>query len=380
MNKLTILVVDDEPGIRSGVKRILRDFTVDYPFMDEQISFDLIEAATGEEAIEIVDSTAIDIVLLDNKLPGIQGIEVLEYISKKQYDLLVMMITSHASLDVAVKATRDGAYDFVPKPFTPQELKASIENTTKHLFLKRMTKKLNKEGKSIRFQFLSILSHELKTPLNAIEGYLRMIQTKQLGTTLEDYEAVINRSLERVKGMRNMIMDMLDLTQIESGKKKREIAKINIIPIALAAIDLMRPYAIQKGVTVNIHSSDTVKMIADTDELEIIFNNLISNAVKYNKQGGSVDCYIGEENGIVTISVADTGIGIAKEDIANIFNEFVRIKSVKTKNISGSGLGLSIVRKLTDFYNGKVSIVSEPEIGTQVIVELPVETKEDIQI
>jgi signal transduction histidine kinase len=288
-----------------------------------------------------------------------------------------MMITSHASLDIAVKATRDGAYDFVPKPFTPQELKASIENITKHLFLKRMTKKLNKEGKSIRFQFLSVLSHELKTPLNAIEGYLHMIQEKQLGNTLEDYEAVINRSLERVKGMRNMIMDMLDLTQIESGKKKRELSKINIVPFALAAIDSMRPYAIQKEVKVNIHSHGAVYMTADADELEIIFNNLISNAVKYNKPGGSVDCYIGEANGLITISVADTGIGIAKDDLVNIFNEFVRIKNEKTKNISGSGLGLSIVRKLAEFYNGKVSIVSEPDKGTQVIVELTAEIKED---
>lgn len=376
MNRLNILVVDDEPGIRSGVRRILRDFTVDYPFMDEQISFDITEAASGEEAIELIDNSVVDIALLDNKLPGIQGIEVLEYISKKQYDILVMMITSHASLDVAVKATRDGAYDFVPKPFTPQELKSSIENITKHLFLKRMTRKLNKEGKSIRFQFLSVLSHELKTPLNAIEGYLRMIKERQLGQTLEDYDAIIDRSLERVKGMRNMIMDMLDLTQIESGKKKRELTKINITPLALTAVDSMRPYSIQKDVKVNVHYKGPIEMMADSDEIEIILNNLISNAVKYNKPGGKVDCFLGVTEGMVTISVADTGIGIAKDDLTNIFNEFVRIKNEKTRNISGSGLGLSIVRKLAELYGGKVSIVSEPDKGTQVIVELPCESKE----
>lgn len=371
MNKLNILVVDDEPGIRSGVKRILRDFTVDYPFMDEQITFEITEAATGEEAIELIDNTPVDIALLDNKLPGIQGIEVLEYISKKQYDILVMMITSHASLDVAVKATRDGAYDFVPKPFTPQELKSSIENITKHLFLKRMTRKLNKEGKSIRFQFLSVLSHELKAPLNAIEGYLEMIRDRQMGMNIEDYDAIIDRSLERVKGMRNMIMDLLDLTQIESGKKKRELQPLNLVPIALAAVDTMRPYAIQKEVKVNIISQGPIEVTADADEMEIIFNNLISNAVKYNKRGGTVDCYLAVENGLMTISVNDTGIGIAENDMANIFNEFVRIKNEKTKNISGSGLGLSIVKRLTEMYGGRVSIFSEPDKGTRVLVEMP---------
>jgi DNA-binding NtrC family response regulator len=127
-----------------------------------------------------------DIVLLDNKLPGIQGVEVLEYIRERKYDIVVAMITSYASLDVAVRATRDGATDFIPKPFTPQELKSSIENISKQLYLKRITHKLNQDGKKVRYQFLSVLSHELKAPLNALEGYLRMMQEKQAGDRIDD--------------------------------------------------------------------------------------------------------------------------------------------------------------------------------------------------
>src|SRR6056297_2611966 len=139
-NTLKVLVVDDEPGICSGINRILRNYTVGYPFMDEDFTFDVKEASTGEDALKIIDEGGIDIVLLDNKLPGMDGIEVLEYIKKKEIDILVMMITSYASLDLAVKATQNGAYNFVPKPFTPQELKSAVENITKHLFLRRMTK------------------------------------------------------------------------------------------------------------------------------------------------------------------------------------------------------------------------------------------------
>ncbi len=178
MESLDILVVDDEFGIRSGISRILKNFTVSYPFLDEDFSFNIIEAATGEEALEIIDKKPPAIVLLDNKLPGIQGVEVLEYINSNQLDILVIMITSYASLDLAVKATNIGAYDFVPKPFTPLELKSSIENVTKHFFLRRMTRKLHKEGKQVRFQFLTVLSHELKAPLNAIEGYLKIMQER----------------------------------------------------------------------------------------------------------------------------------------------------------------------------------------------------------
>ncbi len=92
-----------------------------------------------------------DIVLLDNKLPGIDGIDVLEYINKKKMDVAVMMITSYASLDLAIKATKNGAFNFVPKPFTPDELRASMEGIAKHLYLKRITRKMQQEGKQIRF-------------------------------------------------------------------------------------------------------------------------------------------------------------------------------------------------------------------------------------
>ena len=290
MEKVDVLVVDDEPGIRSGVQRILSRFVVDYPFMDDGIGFNVLEAATGEEAIEIIERSMPEIVLLDNKLPGIQGVEVLEYISSKQYDILVMMITSYASLDIAIKATNNGAYDFVPKPFSPQELKSSMENITKHLYLRKMTKNLKKEGKQVRFQFLSVLSHELKAPLNAIEGYLNIMQEKQAGDQLDNYMKMIDRSLSRIKGMRNLIKDLLDLTRLESGKKSRELEDVNIELIAKNAIDTILPYAIQMDVKIEFNVEEKFTFFADPDELEIIFNNLISNAVKYNKIGGSVTC------------------------------------------------------------------------------------------
>ncbi len=214
MATLQILVVDDEPGIRSGINRILTSFTVGFPFMEEDFDFVLTDAATGEEAIELLGRQAFDIVLLDNKLPGMDGIEVLAYIKKHKYDVAVMMITSYASLDLAIKATRDGAYNFMPKPFTPQELRSSIENVSKHLYLKRMTRKMQVEGKQIRFQFLSVMSHELKSPINAVEGYLMMMQEKQFGDKVDDYEKMIDRSLARLRGLRNLIMDLLDLTKI----------------------------------------------------------------------------------------------------------------------------------------------------------------------
>jgi two-component system, sensor histidine kinase and response regulator len=370
MPTLKILVVDDEPGIRSGVTRILRNFRVDYPFMEEAFTFEVLEASTGEAGIEIIEHNIPDILLLDNKLPGIQGTGVLEYIRKKQFKIIVVMITSYASLELAVKATSDGAFDFIPKPFTPQELKASVENITKRLFLKKMTQTLKDTGKQIRFQFLSVLSHELKSPLNAIEGYLRMTKERQLGDKLEDYDTIIDRSLERIKGMRTIILDLLDLTKVESGKAQRDIVETNIMSIARTAIDTIQPYSIQRDIRIKLNGPEKVVMKADTNELEIIFNNLISNAIKYNIEGGKVDCNISEDEDKITIEVVDSGIGMTKEEMDRLFQDFVRIKNEKTKNITGSGLGLSIVRKLAENYGGFIVVSSEPDKGSIFTVTL----------
>lgn len=368
-------MVDDEPGIRSGINRILGKFTVSFPFLEDDIAFDLIEASTGEEALDVIKQQPVDIVLLDNKLPGIQGVEVLDYIKSNCPDTLVVMITSYASLELAVNATNKGAYDFVPKPFTPQELKTSMESITKHLFLKRMTKTLKKEGKQIRFQFLTVLSHELKAPLNAVEGYLRIMQERQAGEEISAYDKMIERSLDRVKGMRNLIMDLLDLTHIDSGKMKREVKFQDIEPIVRICMDTVMPYAIQMDVKVDGTWPDEIYMDADSDEIEIILNNLLSNAVKYNKTGGKVHFSIIRDSDKVTIRVEDTGIGIAQEDIDRLFDEFVRVKSPETKNISGSGLGLSIVKRIVKLNEGKIVVESKPGIGSVFTVMLPVACK-----
>jgi len=364
MEVIDVLVVDDEPGIRSGISRILRNFTVTYPFLEDDIGFNTIEAASGEEAIEIIKAQPPAIVLLDNKLPGIQGIEVLEFINANQPNILVMMITSYASLELAVKATNIGAYDFVPKPFTPQELKASMENIAKHFFLRRMTRKLHKEGKQVRFQFLTVLSHELKSPLNAIEGYLRMMQEKQAGDKIDDYIEPIDRSLSRIQAMRNLIMDLLDLTHIESGKRKRDLRELDLVLVAKSALDTMTPMAVQRDIKLDLIADESQPIYADSDDIEILLNNLISNAVKYNVNGGWVRCEVGHTDSHIFCKVSDSGIGIQAEDIPKLFHEFSRIKNPLSKNVSGSGLGLSIVKKILELYGAEINVESTPGKGS----------------
>ncbi|MDZ7739908.1 MAG: response regulator [Bacteroidales bacterium] len=371
MAELKVLVVDDEPGIRSGVSRILGNFRVTYPFMDEDYTFSVEEAETGEEALEMIDRDCPDIILLDNKLPGMSGVDVLEYIKKKKYDTVVAMITSYASLDVAVRATRDGATDFIPKPFSPRELKSSIENITKQQYLKRITREMNEEGKKIRYQFLSVLSHELKSPLNAVEGYLNMMMDRHEGDNINDYNDMINRSVQRIQGMRSLIMDMLDFTKLKLEVKQDKVTDLDPLPVIQQCIETINPLAIQKDVTVETEEKSKVVIRADKEDIGIIFNNLLSNAVKYNKDGGMVRVIIDSEGDDAVFKVEDTGIGISSEDRETLFNDFVRIKNERTRNITGSGLGLSIVKKVADMYDGIISVESEPDRGSVFTLRIP---------
>jgi signal transduction histidine kinase len=371
MNTLKILIVDDEPGIRSGITRSLQHHVVSYPFMDEDFNFELLEAATGEDAINILENTMPDIMLLDNKLPGIQGTDVLEYIKNKHNEIIVAMITAYASLDIAVKATGDGAFDFISKPFTPAELKASIDNIVKQLYLRKITRKLKAESSKTRYQFLTVLSHEMKAPLNALEGYLKMMKERQAGDDMAAYDIMIDRSLNRISGMRYLVMNLLDFSKLRMEKRAENLKSVSLNKLANEAIIIVQPLAIQKSIEIFIHSNKELHLTTFPENIEIIFNNLLSNAVKYNKDGGRVDISIHEEKNNIVIEVEDTGIGMTKEETNKLFKEFVRIKNKKTKNISGSGLGLSIVKKVVDNYHGTISVESIPDQGTTFTIQIP---------
>jgi two-component system, sensor histidine kinase and response regulator len=370
METLKLLITDDEPGMRTAVERSLRGFRVSLPDISEEVSFEVSQAGTGEEALEKVSASPPDILLLDYKLPGISGLEVLEKIVPRQDETLVIMITAYATLETAVTATKRGAWDFLAKPFTPEELKHTVRKAASRLILTRQARRLADEKRKVRFQFISVLAHELKSPLAAIEGYLQLIKSRATGQELADYDHVIDRSMIRLDGMRKLIVDLLDMTRIESGEKQRDLAEVDIVSAARRSIEMNLPEARKRGISLNLHTTSPLPMTADAGELEIILNNLITNAIKYNRDNGLVDVRIVPEDGMVAISVSDTGIGMTEEEAGMLFNDFVRIKNERTKNILGSGLGLSIVKKLAQLYNGEVSVRSRPGEGSTFTVTL----------
>jgi signal transduction histidine kinase len=370
METLKLLIVDDETAMGKAVERALRAYTVHVPEVDLEVGYAIECVDTGEKALDIINTRPPDILLLDHKLPGISGLDILNHLSEKSLDLLTVMITAYATLENAIAATRRGAYDFLAKPFTPEELKATVYRTTKHLLLCRQAEKLAGEKRRIRFEFISVLAHELKAPLAAVQQYLDIICGADPAVDADLILRLAGRSLERIRGMRKLILDLLDATRLESGRKPRQMETVDLVKVAGMAVETMSGEAQKRGIAIEVHADASLCLTADQWEMETILNNLVSNAVKYNRDNGRVDVYLSAENDGIAVKVSDTGIGIAEEDATRLFKEFARIRNADTDTIAGSGLGLSIVKKIAALYNGDVFLESAPGRGSTFTVFL----------
>lgn len=366
---LKVVMVDDEEPLCLGVRRIVEKYRVHVPDVLVDADYAFRHYTSGEDFLADLDGGGeVDLLLLDLKLPGISGMDVLDALSRKGRDVLTIMITAYATFETAVKATKLGAYDFLAKPFTPDELRYALRKATSQLILSRQARRLAEEKRQVRFNFISVLAHELKAPLNAVEGYLNILRASEEGQNLQ----MVERSIARIDGMKKLIADLLDLTRIESGQRERQIAPFDLRRLAQASIDLFQVEARQRDIRIELEAPDEVTFVGDPGEVEIVLNNLVSNAVKYNRDGGQVCVRLrrtDEDDGVV-IAVSDTGIGLTREEAAKLFTEFTRIKNEHTVKIMGSGLGLSTVRKIANLYDGSASVESEPGVGSTFTVVL----------
>ncbi len=367
--RLRVLVVDDEEGIRLGVARVLEKFVASFPDIAAEISYDVEAAQTGEIAVERLQAAPPDILLLDLKLPGIGGLEVLQHARALEPPVLTIMVTAYASVTTAVEATRGGTFDFLPKPFTPNEIKAVVRRATRDLILSRQAKKLAAEQRRTRFELIRVLVHELKAPLGAVEGYLASI----LDGVVSDEATlrhVLTRSVARIQGMRQLILDLLDVTRLEAGMKVRELTTMDLAGVARECMEGVRAQAEAKRLTLELVAPPELSLVAVRAEIEIVLNNLLTNAIKYNREGGSIEVTLARRDDMFEIAVRDTGYGLTKDEAGKLFNDFVRIKNAKTRGIEGSGLGLATVKRIAGLYHGDAWVASEPDKGSTFTVTL----------
>ena len=226
----------------------------------------------------------------------------------------------------------------------------------------------------LRDDFLSMVSHELKAPLSSLLMQISVVLDGLAGDLSPKQTDLLGKAKEKTKGMITLVNDILDYRRIQEGKSVQKIESLDLSKILQRTVELMRLSAEEKGIKMTCEIAEGLPSFnGDRGGLEAVFINLISNAIKYTKQGGHVNVSLNKAGKDIRFKVVDTGIGIPPEDIDRIFEKFYRIKTDETRSISGSGLGLSIVKGIVEAHNGTTHMESPPGQGTTFIVSLPVE-------
>lgn len=230
-----------------------------------------------------------------------------------------------------------------------------------------------KKIEHIKSQFVSMVSHELKAPIAAVYGFLKLFNDDSIQLTMEQRKDYENRSMVRLDGLLKMVNDLLDISRMELRSVHREIKKVCLHKVISSILELFQIDINKKGLQVIFNKDESEHCInVDSDELTRLFTNLISNAIKYNRDHGIINIRLYQTENYLITEIKDNGIGLKPEEKKKLFTEFFRAKNEKTKNISGTGLGLSIVKRIIDSYSGKIEFESDYGEGSIFRVFLPI--------
>jgi two-component system, OmpR family, phosphate regulon sensor histidine kinase PhoR len=240
----------------------------------------------------------------------------------------------------------------------------------------QMTQSLNDYRKRIEFErmvrqeFFSNASHELKTPLTSIRGYLELLEN-DMATDEKMKKDFLSRIKKEAGNMTNLINDILMISRLETKEAEVILSEVRLCPLVREVCNSLEPLAKEYQVTVDT-SCRPLLINANAQQLRELFSNLISNAIKYNKPGGKVNVTVSHEAKDVVIIVEDTGVGIPEDSKQRVFERFYRVDKGRSKKVGGTGLGLSIVKHIVGFYNGTIELESKLAEGTKFTIRLPI--------
>ena len=380
-----ILVVDDELGIRQGVQRALRS--------EGHVVDTAEDLASGRRLLQ---QDRYDLVLLDVMMPDGSGIDLIEPAHEQDPDTVCIIVTGYATVELAVSAVKRGAYDFISKPFTVEQLLVSVNQGLERRALTLESKRLvtiearaeqlshEKEElerlDTVKSQLMLQVAHELRAPTAAVQSYVNLILAGYVADS--ELRPTLLRIQERLQQTLDLVTDLLDLARLKQSKERfgSDATPQPAAAVLREVIALLSPQAAHKDqkLTVDIRSEPVVAALPS--HLRQIWMNLISNAIKYTPQGGRILVTLDQSNGELGVpapglvgTVEDSGIGIAPRDLPNLFGEFFRTDEAKATGEVGTGLGLSIVKQIVDTYNGRIAVESEPGRGTRFTFALPLQ-------
>lgn len=365
------------------------------------------QAASGLEALEKVKQKLPDIILLDIRMPDISGYEVCSRLKANSLtrDIPIIFISSIEETSDKVEAFSVGGVDYISKPFQLIEVLARIET---HLRLCSLQKKLQEQNEQLqsatdllsrslkqerelsqmKSDFISVVSHEFRTPLTTIQSASELLEYYQWSK--EEQVDQLHQIQSEVKHMTELMEDVLFLSRANANKSKINLTQFDLLIFCNQLLRQMQKTLAQKYILhssldvsahlnisiENLHLQDDIPaLIVEMDDklLRQILINLVTNAIKYSSQDSIIKFKIAVCQENVTFVISDCGIGIPEEDLEHLFSAFHRGKNVGI--LPGTGLGLSIVKNCVDVQNGTISVKSQLDIGTEFTVTLPIKLK-----
>lgn len=372
-----ILVIDDEDGIRKGCTRVLQPagYTIDL--------------ATGfQDGLQKLHAGTYDLVLLDVMMPDGKGIDLLEPIHASDPETVAVLITGYATVELAVDAIKRGAYDFISKPFTAQLLLMTVAQGLQKRQLSLEAKRLHDMEQQVaeleqarqqaerllefKSAFATMVAHELRSPIGAAESLVRMLLKGLAGELNPKQAELLNRVEVRLDGLLALVNDLLTLAASRSIEPDKPLQPVSVNAVVERVLKQYDDEAASKGITLDYAASTPGLTVAATEDgLETVLGNLVGNAVKYTPRAGSVHLQVAANDDCATLCVADTGIGIAPEELPRMGEEFFRATNARSSNIQGTGLGLSITRELLKRFGSDLKIQSQLGHGTTITIDLP---------
>ncbi|NDJ85993.1 MAG: response regulator [Chloroflexi bacterium] len=357
----SLLIVDDNEPNRALLAVLL-----------ERAGYKAAIAKNGIEALEILRSNDIDLVLLDIMMPGMNGYEVLETMKNDPdlHHIPVVVTSAIGDMDSVVKCIELGAEDYLYKPINRVLLEARVGACLekKHLMDKEI--KQLEELNQMKDHFVRTVSHEMKNPLALIMGYVELLLEDEMVPEGEAREFII--SIQRhTQQMGNLIRDLLDLSRIETGMSL-DLEATKLAPLIETSIDNFKFLAEKKSITIDYTPPETeVVLTIDPSRVQQVLDNLLSNAIKYTPAKGTVGLSVEVAPERATIRVKDTGLGIPQEVLPRIFDRFYRVQRDDDDATEGTGLGLAIVKAVVDQHGGDIQVETVVGQGSTFNVTLP---------
>ncbi len=345
--KKQVLIVEDESYLAELLSCHL-----------QKENYQTVIAQSGEAAIDAVQHRRFDAVLLDLTLPELNGWEVCRILRESANGKLlpIIMVTALSDEEARIKGLDLGADDYVTKPYSLKELLLRLgKHIDRYRMINQMKARLQEQDTVVRY-----MVHELRNTLTTIGGYSALALLKD---DANKFMRTINTAVAHAE---SLLKDTSLLSRLENGKEALFIEPVAINLLVNEAVDLLNDTARRANIEIITENSTTSLVLGNRTAIRQIIINLVSNAIKYNRKGGTVGISFDEKNDRVDIAIWDDGDGIAKADIDRIFDKFYR--AAGSERVKGAGLGLHIVKLLTDAMGGLVTVTSQPSVGSTFTV------------